>query len=58
MKRDPGPEKKDGDAPAVTILHEDFLATTSIPAGSVDLIVTSPPYNVHIPYGSVRDDIS
>jgi site-specific DNA-methyltransferase (adenine-specific) len=58
MKRGSGPAKEDGGAPPGTILHEDFLATASIPPGSIDLIVTSPPYNVHIPYGSVRDDIS
>jgi site-specific DNA-methyltransferase (adenine-specific) len=58
VKRDPDPERTDGDAPAITILHEDFLVTESIPPSSVDLIVTSPPYNVCIPYGSVRDDIS
>jgi site-specific DNA-methyltransferase (adenine-specific) len=47
-----------GEAAEITILHEDFLATGFIPKGSVDLIVTSPPYNVSIPYTSVRDDIS
>lgn len=58
VKGDPGPEMTDGEAPGITILHEDFLVTESIPPSSVDLIVTSPPYNVCIPYGSVRDDIS
>jgi site-specific DNA-methyltransferase (adenine-specific) len=61
MKREPGPGQGKPDMaedPGITILHEDFLTTASIPPGSVDFIVTSPPYNVHIPYGSVRDDIS
>jgi len=47
-----------GGVPDLTILNEDFLATSSIPEGSVDLIVTSPPYNVSIAYTAVRDDIS
>ncbi|HMA04947.1 MAG TPA: site-specific DNA-methyltransferase [Methanomicrobiales archaeon] len=47
-----------GSAPGITILREDFLTTVSIPPGSVDLVVTSPPYNVSIPYATVRDDIS
>ena len=47
-----------GRVPDLTILNEDFLATPSVPEGSVDLIVTSPPYNVCIEYSSVRDDIS
>jgi len=55
----PTPDGGSGaDAPPITILNEDFLTTSSIPAGSVDLIVTSPPYNVSIPYTAVRDDIS
>jgi len=41
----------------ITIIHDDFLRTDLIPEGSVDLIVTSPPYNVDIHYGSFRDDI-
>jgi site-specific DNA-methyltransferase (adenine-specific) len=55
----PDPDKGgSGEVPGITILHEDFLTTGSIPEGSVDLIVTSPPYNVSIPYTTVRDDIS
>jgi site-specific DNA-methyltransferase (adenine-specific) len=42
----------------IALLCDDFLTTTAIPAGSIDLIVTSPPYNVSIPYTAVRDDIS
>ena len=45
------PDKK------ITIIHGDFLSTTLIPKGSIDLIVTSPPYNVDIKYGEWRDDI-
>ncbi len=42
----------------IALLCDDFLTTTAIPAVSIDLIVTSPPYNVSIPYTAVRDDIS
>jgi site-specific DNA-methyltransferase (adenine-specific) len=48
----------EAEAPGITILNEDFLTTRSIPRGSIDLIVTSPPYNVSIAYSAVRDDIS
>jgi site-specific DNA-methyltransferase (adenine-specific) len=41
----------------ITIIHDDFLATTAIPENYVDLIVTSPPYNVDIHYNSFKDDI-
>jgi site-specific DNA-methyltransferase (adenine-specific) len=39
----------------VTILNHNFLDDQSVTANSVDLIVTSPPYNVDISYG-VHDD--
>jgi site-specific DNA-methyltransferase (adenine-specific) len=42
----------------ITILNEDFLTTPSVSPGSIDLVVTSPPYNVRIPYTTVRDDSS
>lgn len=42
---------------SITIIHGDFLKTTLIPENSIDLIVTSPPYNVDIRYESYRDDI-
>jgi site-specific DNA-methyltransferase (adenine-specific) len=45
-------------APHIAIFNEDFLTTGSIPRDSIDLLVTSPPYNVSIPYTAVRDDIS
>jgi site-specific DNA-methyltransferase (adenine-specific) len=39
------------------IIHNDLFATDSVKNGSIDLIVTSPPYNVHIPYASHDDDV-
>lgn len=38
------------------IIHGDILTTDLIPPDSVDLIVTSPPYNVDVQYNSHRDD--
>jgi site-specific DNA-methyltransferase (adenine-specific) len=59
VREDPLREAEFGaEAPGIAILNEDFLTTESIPRGSIDLIVTSPPYNVNIPYTAVRDDIS
>jgi len=40
------------------IIHDDILTTTSLAPESVDLIVTSPPYNVDIQYNSHKDDVS
>ena len=40
------------------IIHDDILKVTAIPSDSIDLIVTSPPYNVDIQYGEHRDDLS
>lgn len=42
----------------IFIYNDDLLTTRAIPKGSVDLIVTSPPYNVDIHYGSYDDKIS
>jgi len=42
----------------ITIYSEDFLTTTCIREGSIDLIVTSPPYNVDVKYNSYDDTIS
>ena len=42
----------------VTIINDDVLTTSAIAAGSIDLIVTSPPYNVDIKYNSHKDDVS
>ena len=41
-----------------TIIHGNVLTTRHISAGSVDLVVTSPPYNVDIPYTSHDDRLS
>lgn len=41
----------------VAIVCDDILTTEAIRPQSVDLIVTSPPYNVDIQYGSHRDNI-
>nr|WP_321350122.1 site-specific DNA-methyltransferase [uncultured Methanoregula sp.] len=41
-----------------TILNEDIFSTRNIDDGSIDLIVTSPPYNVDIQYNSHDDRIS
>jgi len=41
-----------------TIIHGNVLTTRHIPAGTVDLVVTSPPYNVDIPYASHDDRLS
>ena len=37
------------------IIHDDILTTRQVKSGSVDLIVTSPPYNVDIRYGNHHD---
>lgn len=42
----------------ITILNDDILKTSAIEPGSVDLVVTSPPYNVDIQYDSHKDDVS
>ena len=41
-----------------TLIHDDILTTTRVDANSVDLVVTSPPYNVDIQYNSHKDDVS
>lgn len=42
----------------VQIYQDDILTTTAIPPSSVDLIVTSPPYNVDIQYNSHDDTMT
>lgn len=42
----------------VVIFNDDILTTSAISPNSIDLIVTSPPYNVEIEYRSHRDDVS
>ena len=41
----------------VSVFNDDVLATKCVDSGSVDLIVTSPPYNVDIRYGNFDDTI-
>lgn len=43
---------------SVWIYNTDILKTTSIKENSIDLIVTSPPYNVDIKYNSHNDTMS
>lgn len=42
----------------LAIYKDDILKITAIPENSIDLIVTSPPYNVDIHYNSHKDDLS
>jgi site-specific DNA-methyltransferase (adenine-specific) len=55
-------EKTDESAPyfktdRVSIINDDFLTTEAIQESSIDLTVTSPPYNVDVQYGNYEDDI-
>ena len=45
-------------ADGVSIYNDDILTTTEITDESIDLIVTSPPYNLDIHYKSNTDDLS
>lgn len=42
----------------IKIIRDDVLSTTTIKANSIDLIVTSPPYNIDIQYNSHNDKLS
>lgn len=42
----------------IRLYNDDFLTTSCVEEGTVDLIVTSPPYNVDITYNSYDDEIS
>lgn len=42
----------------LTIYNTDILKIGKIPKSSIDLIITSPPYNVDINYNSNKDDLS
>jgi len=42
----------------ITLYNADILTITDIPLSSIDLIITSPPYNVDIHYSSHNDDLS
>ena len=41
-----------------TLIHGDVLTTPLIHENSIDLVVTSPPYNVDIQYNSHKDDVT
>lgn len=41
----------------IKIINDDFLFTRSVEPDSIDLIITSPPYNVDIHYNSHKDDM-
>ena len=41
-----------------TLIHDDVVSTMLVDANSIDLVVTSPPYNVDIQYNSHKDDVS
>lgn len=41
-----------------TLIHDDVLTTSSVDDNSIDLVITSPPYNVDIQYNSHKDDVS
>lgn len=41
----------------LAIINSDFLKVRNIKSESIDLIITSPPYNVGIQYKSFKDDI-
>ncbi len=42
----------------IKIINDDFITTQEIQPSSIDLIITSPPYNVDIKYNSHDDQIS
>jgi len=41
--------------PPITVINDDLLSTVAVPQSSIDLVVTSPPYNVDVCYGTCRD---
>ena len=41
----------------VLIYNDDILTTKAVEPNSIDLTITSPPYNVDIKYGAYKDDI-
>lgn len=44
--------------PECRLYHADTLTADCVEPDSVDLIITSPPYNVEVVYGTHRDDLS
>ncbi|USG99994.1 site-specific DNA-methyltransferase [Thermococcus argininiproducens] len=57
MKRDNGRIFFKNSEKGIVIIKDDFLTTDLIPENSVDLLITSPPYNVDISYESYKDNI-
>lgn len=57
MKQRPSEERPFLKTASVTIYHADVLYIKAIENNSVDLIVTSPPYDVDIKYGNYKDNI-
>ena len=45
------------DLDGITLYNRDFLHLNSIFPQSIDLIVTSPPYNIDLVYGSIDDNL-
>ncbi len=41
----------------ITIFNDDILTTKKVESNSIDLIITSPPYNVNIKYNSHDDEM-
>jgi site-specific DNA-methyltransferase (adenine-specific) len=41
-----------------TLIHDNVITTTLVENASVDLVITSPPYNVDIRYNSHQDNVS
>ncbi len=46
------------DVDGITLYNEDVLQLSYIAPRSIDLIVTSPPYNVDVSYSSINDNLS
>jgi len=42
---------------SIRIYNDDFLKTSSIEGNNIDLVITSPPYNVDVKYENYQDDI-
>jgi site-specific DNA-methyltransferase (adenine-specific) len=51
-------ERKFYEGNGIKIINDDVLTTPEVPTNSVDLIVTSPPYNVDIKYNSHNDNLT
>ena len=50
-------KRKHFDTETICIYNDDLLKTKCIDKGSIDLIITSPPYNVDLRYNSYDDQI-